>query len=72
MILNIINSWKVCYYNFLVHFYLCFNSIFPYYNDVIINMQLKSIKILLEKNNLSFQEFKKIKMLAFFRKNTTR
>lgn len=65
MILNIFNSCKVCYYNFLVYFYLCLNCIFPYYDEIIISMQINSIKLLLEKNSLNMRKIKRLKMIEF-------
>ncbi len=59
MNLNIINSCKVCYYNFLVYFYLCLNCICPFYDDVIISMQIHSIKLLLEHNSLDMRKIRR-------------
>lgn len=38
MKLNIINNYKVIYYNFIVNFYLIINTFVPLYDDVIISM----------------------------------
>lgn len=38
MNLNIINNYKVIYYNFIVNFYLIINTFVPLYDDVIISM----------------------------------
>ncbi len=64
MHLNIINSFEVCYYNFLVYFYLCLNSICPYYDDVIVSMHIHSVKLLLEKKELNMRKIKRMVLVS--------
>ena len=44
MKLNIINNYKVIYYNFIVNFYLIINTFVPLYDDVIISMYNEAAK----------------------------
>ena len=44
MKLNIINNYKVIYYNFIVNFYLIINTFVPLYDDVIISMYNQAAK----------------------------
>lgn len=43
MTYTIHNSFKSFYLNILANFYLCLNLIFPYYDDLIITLQKKSL-----------------------------
>jgi hypothetical protein len=65
MRLNVINNYKTIYYNFLASFYLCLNSILPYYDDVIISIQSQAIKLLIDNNTLNMKKIKKIRMIEF-------
>jgi hypothetical protein len=65
MRLNVINNYKTIYYNFLASFYLCLNSILPYYDDVIISIQSRAIKLLIDNNTLNMKKIKKIRMIEF-------
>jgi hypothetical protein len=65
MRLNIINNYKTIYYNFIASFYLCLNSIFPYYDDVIISIQSQAIKLLIDNDTLNMKKIKKIRMIEF-------
>jgi len=65
MRLNILNNYKTVYYNFLVSFYLCLNSILPYYDDVIISLQSNAIKLLIDNDKLNMKKIKKIRMIEF-------
>ena len=65
MQLNVINNYKTIYYNFLASFYLCLNSILPYYDDVIISIQSRAIKLLIDNNTLNMKKIKKIRMIEF-------
>ena len=50
MRLNIYNNFRAIYYNTLANFYLCFNSVVPYYDDVILSLSITSFKNIL--NNI--------------------
>jgi hypothetical protein len=50
------------YYNTLANFYLCFNSIVPYYDDVIISLSITSFKNIIN-NNLNLKSIKKNRMM---------
>ena len=65
MKLNVINNYKTIYYNFLVSFYLCLNSVLPYYDDVIISLQSQAIKLLIDNDTLNMKKVKKIRMIEF-------
>jgi len=65
MKLNVINNYKTIYYNFLASFYLCLNSVLPYYDDVIISIQSEAIKLLIDNNSLNMKKIKKIRMIEF-------
>lgn len=65
MRLNILNNYKTIYYNFLASFYLCLNSVMPYYDDVIISIQSQAIKLLIDNNTLNMKKIKKIRMIEF-------
>ena len=65
MKLNVINNYKTIYYNFLASFYLCLNSVLPYYDDVIISIQSQAIKLLIDNNSLNMKKIKKIRMIEF-------
>ncbi len=65
MRLNVINNYKTIYYNFLASFYLCLNSVLPYYDDVIISLQSQAIKLLIDNDALNMKKVKKIRMIEF-------
>lgn len=43
MAYTIFNNFKTFYLNILSNFYLCFNVVFPYYDDVIITLQKRAL-----------------------------
>lgn len=49
----IIKSFQCIYYNLLSNFYIFFNTIFPYYNEEILNLQYKTIECI--NDNVIFQ-----------------
>lgn len=64
MKLNFINNYKTIYYNLLVNFYLVLNNFIPFYNDVIISMQLESMKNLVS----NFRRLKNSRMIEYLKK----
>ena len=62
MKLNIYNNFRAIYYNTLANFYLCFNSIVPYYDDVIISLSITSFKNIIN-NNLNLKSIKQNRMM---------
>jgi|SaaInlV_125m_DNA_1040241.scaffolds.fasta_scaffold02435_4 hypothetical protein len=64
MKLNFINNYKTIYYNLLVNFYLVLNNFIPLYNDVIISMQLESMKNLVS----NFRKLKNSRMIEYLKK----
>ena len=62
MKLNIFNNFRAIYYNTLVNFYLYFNTVVPYYDDVIISLSITSFKNILN-NNISLKTIKKNRMI---------
>lgn len=61
MSLNILHNFRVVYYNCLTNFYLCLNTIIPYYDDVIITLQKEAIVHL----NINEEHIKKNRLLQF-------
>ena len=63
MKLNIFNNFRAVYYNTLVNFYIYFNTIVPYYDDVILSLSITSFKNILNNNNLSLKTIKQNRMI---------
>ena len=63
MRLNIYNNFRAIYYNTLANFYLCFNSIVPYYDDVILSLSITSFKNVLNNNNLCLRTIKQNRLV---------
>ena len=63
MRLNIYNNFKAIYYNTLANFYLCFNSVVPYYDDVILSLSITSLKNILNNNNLCLRTIKQNRLV---------
>ena len=64
MKLNFINNYKTIYYNLLVNFYLILNNFIPLYNDVIVSMQLESMRNLVT----NFRKLKNARMIEYLKK----
>jgi hypothetical protein len=63
MRLNIYNNFRAIYYNTLANFYLCFNSVVPYYDDVILSLSITSFKNILNNNNLCLRTIKQNRLV---------
>jgi len=63
MTYTIYNNFMTFYFNMLANFYLCFNLVFPYYDDVIITLQKKSLINLYK--NTSPAEIKRKRFITF-------
>ena len=63
MRLNIYNNFRAIYYNTLANFYLCFNSVVPYYDDVILSLSITSFKNILNNNNLCLRAIKQNRLV---------
>ena len=63
MRLNIYNNFRAIYYNTLANFYLCFNSVVPYYDDVILSLSITSFKNVLNNNNLCLRTIKQNRLV---------
>ena len=63
MAYNIYNNFTTFYYNVLANFYLCFNIIAPFYDDVIITLQKKALMSLYR--DTSSSEIKKKRFIQF-------
>jgi len=63
MRLNIYNNFRAIYYNTLANFYLCFNSVVPYYDDVILSLSITSLKNILNNNNLCLRTIKQNRLV---------
>jgi hypothetical protein len=55
MKLNIYNNFKAFYYNTLVNFYLYFNTLVPYYDDVILSLSITSFKNIINNSSISLK-----------------
>ena len=56
MNLNVFNNFKAIYYNTLTNFYLYFNTIVPYYDDVILSLSITSFKNIIKNSKIKFKE----------------
>ena len=56
MRLNVFNNIKAIYYNMLTNFYLFFNTIVPYYDDVILSLSITSFKNIVKNSKIKFKE----------------
>jgi hypothetical protein len=63
MKLNIFNNFRAIYYNTLANFYLCFNTVVPYYDDVILSLSITSFKNILNNNNLCLRTVKQNRLV---------
>ena len=63
MKLNIYNNFRAFYYNTLVNFYLYFNTIVPYYDDVILSLSITSFKNIINNNSISLKTINQNRMM---------
>ena len=63
MKLNIYNNFRAFYYNTLVNFYLYFNTIVPYYDDVILSLSITSFKNIINNNSISMKTINQNRMM---------
>ena len=63
MKLNIYNNFRAFYYNTLVNFYLYFNTLVPYYDDVILSLSITSFKNIINNNIISMKTIKQNRMM---------
>ena len=62
MKLNIYNNFKAFYYNTLVNFYLYFNTLVPYYDDVIMSLSITSFKNIINNSSISLKTINQNRM----------
>uniref|UniRef100_A0A6C0LHF7 Uncharacterized protein n=1 Tax=viral metagenome TaxID=1070528 RepID=A0A6C0LHF7_9ZZZZ len=63
MNLNVFNNFKAVYYNTLTNFYLYFNTIVPYYDDVILSLSITSFKNIIKNSKVKFKENRLIQLI---------
>lgn len=63
MKLNIYNNFRAFYYNTLVNFYLYFNTLVPYYDDVILSLSITSFKNIINNNSISLKTINQNRMM---------
>jgi methyl-accepting chemotaxis protein len=63
MNLNVFNNFKAVYYNTLTNFYLYFNTIVPYYDDVILSLSITSFKNIIKNSKIKFKENRLIQLI---------
>ena len=63
MKLNIYNNFKAFYYNTLVNFYLYFNTLVPYYDDVILSLSITSFKNIINNSSISLKTINQNRMM---------
>lgn len=63
MKLNIYNNFRAFYYNTLVNFYLYFNTLVPYYDDVILSLSITSFKNIINNNSISLKTINQHRMM---------
>ena len=63
MKLNIYNNFRAFYYNTLVNFYLYFNTLVPYYDDVILSLSITSFKNIINNNSISMKTINQNRMM---------
>ena len=63
MKLNIYNNFRAFYYNTLVNFYLYFNTLVPYYDDVILSLSITSLKNIINNNSISLKTINQNRMM---------
>lgn len=63
MKLNIFNNFRAIYYNTLVNFYLYFNTLVPYYDDVILSLSITSFKNIINNSSISLKTIKQNRMM---------
>ena len=63
MKLNIFNNFRAVYYNTLVNFYLYFNTLVPYYDDVIISLSITSFKNIINNSSISLKSINQTRMM---------
>ena len=63
MKLNIYNNFKAFYYNTLVNFYLYFNTLVPYYDDVIMSLSITSFKNIINNSSISLKTINQNRMM---------
>lgn len=63
MRLNVFNNFKAIYYNMLTNFYLFFNTIVPYYDDVVLSMSITSFKNIINNSKIKLKENRLMKLI---------
>ena len=63
MTLNLYNNFRAIYYNTLANFYLYFNTIVPYYDDVILSLSITSFKNIINNSKISLKSIKEGRLL---------
>ena len=63
MKLNIYNNFRAFYYNTLVNFYLYFNTLVPYYDDVILSLSITSFKNIINNSSISLKSINQQRMM---------
>lgn len=63
MKLNIYNNFRAFYYNTLVNFYLYFNTLVPYYDDVILSLSITSFKNIINNSSISLKTINQHRMM---------
>jgi hypothetical protein len=63
MKLNIYNNFRAFYYNSLVNFYLYFNTLVPYYDDVILSLSITSFKNIINNSSISLKTINQHRMM---------
>ena len=63
MKLNIYNNFRAFYYNTLINFYLYFNTLVPYYDDVILSLSITSLKNIINNNSISLKTINQNRMM---------
>jgi len=63
MKLNLYNNFRAFYYNTLVNFYLYFNTLVPYYDDVILSLSITSFKNIINNSSISLKSINQQRMM---------